>query len=277
MTRILWSGGRRARRARCCALVIVLLTPCGFADTMSGRGAVDSRIRVAPYAPDEVYRLRGFVGYQIDLEFESGESFVGLGAGDLESLTFAAQANHLFLKPKAAGVDTNLTVLTSRRAYHFDYSASARRPDPDVDDIVYALRFTYPPPPASARESEAALTRALDSAGAAPRNLDYWYCGSPELKPIAAADDGVQTRLRFGSLQEFPAIFLRNDDGSESLVNFTVDGADVIVHRVSRRLIVRRGELTGCIVNAAFGGAGGHASSGTVAPSVERVTRSPRP
>ena len=268
---------RHARRAHCCALVIALLAPCGFAGTLPERGALDSRIRVAPYAPDEVYRLRGFVGYQIDLEFEAGESFVGLGAGDLESLTFAAQANHLFLKPRAAGVDTNLTVLTTRRAYHFDYSASARRPDPGVEDMVYVLRFTYPPPPASAGESAAALARALDGAGAVPRNLDYWYCGSPELKPIAAADDGLQTRLRFGSLQELPAIFLRNDDGSESLVNFTVDGADVIVHRVSRRLIVRRGELTGCIVNAAFGGAGARASSGTVAPAVERVTRSRHP
>jgi type IV secretion system protein VirB9 len=51
----------------------------------------------------------------------------------------------------------------------------------------------------------------------------------------------------------------------------------VIVHRVSRRLIVRRGSLTGCVVNAAFGGASGRTSSGTVTPAVERVTRSPRP
>jgi type IV secretion system protein VirB9 len=276
VARILPSGSRRTRGARCCALVAVLLAPCSFAGALPERGAVDSRIRVAPYVADEVYRLRGFVGYQIDLEFEAGESFVGLGAGDLESLTFAAQANHLFLKPKAAGADTNLTVLTSRRAYHFDYSASARRPDPDVEDIIYVLRFTYPPPPASVKESAAALARALESAGA-PRNLDYWYRGSPELKPIAAADDGMQTRLKFGTQQELPAIFLRNDDGSESLVNFTVDGADVIVHRVSRRLIVRRGNLTGCIVNAAFGGADGHARSGTVTPAVERVTRSPHP
>ena len=87
----------------------------------------------------------------------------------------------------------------------------------------------------------------------------------------------MHTRLTFGPLQELPAIFLRNADGSESLVNFTVDGADVIVHRVRRRLSVRRGELTGCIVNAAFDRAGGHASSGTVTPSVERITRSPNP
>lgn len=269
-------GASRAIGTHCCALIAVLLAPCSFSATIPERGPVDSRIRVAPYLADEVYRLHGFVGYQIDLEFEPGESFVGLGAGDLESLTFAAQANHLFLKPRAAGVDTNLTVLTSRRSYHFDYSASAHRPDPGLDDIIYVLRFAYPPAPRSAMESDAALAHALESAGA-PRNLDYGYCGSPELKPIAASDNGVQTRLRFGSLQELPAIFLGNDDGSESLVNFTVDGADVVVHRVSRRLILRRGKLTGCVVNTAFGGAGGHVSSGTVAPAVERVTRSPHP
>jgi type IV secretion system protein VirB9 len=266
-----------AGRAGCCALVVALVMPCGFAGTTSEPRAGDSRIRVAPYAADEVYRLRGYVGYQIDLEFEPGESFVGLGSGDLESVTFAAQANHVFLKPRAAGVDTNLTVLTSRRAYHFDYTASAHRPDSEIDDVIYVLRFIYPPPPAPPGEAESALTRALDKAGAAPRNLDYWYRGSRELKPIAAADDGVQMRLRFDSLRELPAIFLRNDDGSESLVNFTIDGADLIVHRVSRRLIVRRGHLTGCIVNRAFGGAGGHVSSGTVSPAVERVTRSPQP
>src|ERR1700722_3862842 len=70
--------------------------------------ATDSRIRTVVYAADEVYRLRGYAGYQVDLEFESGESFVGLGAGDVEGLTFGAEGNHLFLKPRAAGIATNL-------------------------------------------------------------------------------------------------------------------------------------------------------------------------
>ena len=73
--------------------------------------------------------MRGFVGYQIDLEFESGETFVGLGAGDMEGLSFVGQENHLFLKPKAPKVATNLTVLTTRRHYHFDYVATAQRPN----------------------------------------------------------------------------------------------------------------------------------------------------
>ena len=49
------------------------------AETVPARGSLDGRIRTASYNSDQVYRLRGFVGYQIDLEFESGESFPRAG------------------------------------------------------------------------------------------------------------------------------------------------------------------------------------------------------
>ena len=90
------------------------------------------------------------VGYQIDLEFEPGETFVGLGAGDIEGLAFVGQDNHLFLKPKAAKVATNLTVLTNRRHYHFDYTARGAAPAARTD-VIYSLRFTYPQMPSQAR------------------------------------------------------------------------------------------------------------------------------
>jgi hypothetical protein len=35
-------------------------------------------------------------------------------------------------------------VLTNRRVYQFDHSASAERPDPDRQDVIYSLRFIYP-------------------------------------------------------------------------------------------------------------------------------------
>jgi len=129
-------------------LTLVSLTGPLYAEILPAIGSADSRIRVAPYSPDQVYRLKGFVGYQIDLEFEPGESFVGLGTGDVDGLSFVAQDNHLFLKPKAGRVATNLTVLTNRRHYQFAYTATAQRPDPDVQDVIYALRFTYPGSPA---------------------------------------------------------------------------------------------------------------------------------
>jgi type IV secretion system protein VirB9 len=239
-------------------------------------GAPDARIRVLTYGADEVYRLKGYVGYQIDLEFEPGEAFVGLGTGDIDSITFAAQDNHLFLKPKAGAVDTNLTILTTRRAYHFDYTTTERRPDPAFGDVIYVLRFAYPP--RTADHTADKIERGLaDATRARWHNLNYGYRGSPELKPQSVWDDGVQTRLRFSAQQELPAVFLGNDDGSESLVNFNVEGGEVVVQRVSRHFVVRRGRLEGCIVNEGFTGGGERLESGTVAPAVKRATRGAGP
>jgi type IV secretion system protein VirB9 len=249
----------------------------GLAGRVAAGEVADMRIRTTAYLSDVVYRLRGYVGYQIDVEFETGETFLGLGAGDLAGLRFAAKGNHLFLKPGAAGARTNITVLTNRRVYQFDYSATTQRPDPRDPDVIYALRFSYPTAsPTSSQDKE--VDRAL--AGPRPlavRNFQYGYCGSPSLKPTSAWDDGVQTHLQFAPREELPAIFLSNDDGSESLVNFTVEAEEVVVHRVGRRFIIRRGKLTGCIVNQAFAGPGDRLASGTLTPSVDRITRSAVP
>jgi type IV secretion system protein VirB9 len=267
---------RRAARnygAAAFAVCTLLHSVTPWAESVPVKGIIDSRIRVAAYNGDEVYKLRGFVGYQIDLEFEAGETFTGLGAGDLEGLSFVGQDNHLFLKPKAAKVATNLTVLTSRRHYQFDYIAVSQRPAADDPGVIYSLRFTYPPPPMQSAADAVAkrLDSQLESASAKrPRNIDYWYCGRPTLRPVAASDDGVHTRLRFAANADLPAIFVRNEDGSESLLNFSMDAGDVIVHRVARRFVLRRGKLTGCIVNQGFTGSGARLDSGTVTPDVER-------
>ena len=75
-----------------CAVTLVGgLSVAVQAETIPSPGLLDARVRVAPYSPDQVYRLTGFVGYQIDLQFEAGEAFVGLAAGDIEGLSFVAR------------------------------------------------------------------------------------------------------------------------------------------------------------------------------------------
>ena len=250
----------------------ILVVASVRAETVPNPGLLDPRIREARYNADEVYRVLGFVGYQTDLQFDAGETFVGLAAGDLKGISFVAQDNHLFLKPKAAKVGTNLTVLTNRRTYQLEYSASGERPDA-TQEVIYALRFTYPPEPV--KDSAERSVRPLESHR--PRNIDYWYCGNPALKPAAASDDGVHTRLTFAAHAEQPAVFVLNDDGSESLLNFSMDEGDVILHRIAKRLIVRRGALTGCIVNKGFVGGGEALKSHTVSEEVVRDTQGPRP
>ena len=260
----------------------LILTVCQSvqAETLPQKGTADSRIRKATYNPDEIYRLYGFVGYAIELTFEEGETGAGNAGGDLEAITFGWHDNHLILKPKAPNVGTNLVVYTNRRAYRFEYSASARKPDPRLDQVMYAVRFDYPPQYATKTGPSAAELAGRDlDAGAAgrKRNLDYWFCGSPAIKPVAASDDGVHTRLTFSAHAELPALFVRNDDGTESLLNFSMEDGDVVIHRVAARFILRRGQSTGCVVNKGYSGSGDRLQSGTVAPDVQRERREPNP
>lgn len=250
---------------------------CGIslaeAEVLPSRGEVDPRIRTAHYSPDQVYRLVGFVGFHLDLEFAADESFAGLSAGDPEALTYSAHDNVLTLRPKATMVHMNLTVSTTKRRYYFEYTAAAQPPTRGLDDVMYAVRFTYPPSPEGkgtptpTERVEDALARATASR---PRNVDYWFCGSRAIKPVAASDDGVHTRLTFSARRELPVIFVRNDDGSESLLNFSVDEGDVVIHRVAEKFILRRGKLVGCVVNKAFIGSGERLESGTITPDVTR-------
>lgn len=275
---------RRADEALARLLICVVGLCAAFgssAETLPTKGRVDGRIRTALYSSEEVYRLVGFVGYDIELIFEPGERFTGKGGGDLEAVTIEAYENQVHIKPRAAIVSTNLAIYTDRRAYRFDYSASARRPNPAVDEVMYAVRFTYSSSDAthvggtrSDREIDRELARAKVER---KRNTDYWFCGNRAVKPVAASDDGVQTRLTFGARAEIPAIFVRNADDTESLLNFSMDGGDVVIHRVAPKFIIRRGRLTGCIVNKAFQGSGERLESGTVSPHVERERREVRP
>ncbi len=248
------------------------------AETSPVRGKVDSRIRTAAYNAEEVYRLRGFVGYVIELVLEDGETFAGKGGGDLDGVTIDAHANSVLLKPRAAIVATNLVIYSDRRAYRFDYSVEARAPNRFSDDVVYAVRFLYPPRVDLGPSVDAELDRELALAKTSlPRNADYWFCGHRSLRPVAASDDGVHTRIAFPDRAELPAIFVRNEDGSESLLNFSMDDGDVVIHRLAPKFILRRGRLTGCIVNKGFDGAGTRLDSGTVSPRVERDRKAPRP
>lgn len=261
------------------ALGALLCGWAGPAHVQELTGTADARIRTVAYSAEAVYRLRGFVGFQIDVEFEPGESFQGLGAGDVEGLAFAAQGNHLFIKPRASTVRTNLTVLTTRRAYRFEYAALPGEPESAAGEVLFALRFRYPAPlsegvPVAGADIERQFS---EQAQQQHQNRNYWYCGAPALKPLEVEDDGVHTRLRFDPRAELPALFVRGDDGGESLLNFNVEHGEVVVHRIARQFVLRRGKLVGCVLNRGFVAEGRDLATGTVAPTVERATRGAGP
>ena len=270
-----------ARRIACsvCAALALSVAAGARAEFLPVPGKLDPRIRTVVYERDQVYRLYGFVGYELDLVFGAHEKFLGLSAGDPEDLIYSAHGHVLTLRPKALSVHTNITVTTSLHRYYFDYSAR-RGPPHDGVHVMYAVRFIYPGMPAVARAPTVTerVNAALKRAEHAPSvNRDYWYCGSPALRPVAASDNGIETRLTFGARRALPAVFVLNADGAESLVNFSMHQGTMVIERIAHRFVLRRGKLVGYIVNKAFTGAGKRLASGTISPAVRRVVRSARP
>ncbi len=167
-----------------CVLLNVVAAPSARADWVPESGAGDPRIRVAPYSNNRMYRLYGYVGYQIDIEFAPGERFEGLAVGDMESIAFKADGRHPCIRPRVPHLRTNLTVLTNLWSYEFDYSVLPRSPDKAVHQVIYALRFTYPSSPAVAvRRVRLRIAADLAHGPAVKRNFGYWYCRSPSVKP----------------------------------------------------------------------------------------------
>ncbi len=222
-----------------------------WAEVIPMPGVLDPRVRVTPYDEHQVYRVQGEVGYALDVQFEAGEHFVGLATGDRDGVDFSAQGEHLFLKPKAAVVATNLTVLTDRRVYRFEYVVAEARDVTAPSQVIFALRFEYPAAAAIASPLQGNEDNARSPVRTAepPRNERYAFCGAKELKPVKVWDDAVRTTLVFGAHQAWPAVFAVEADGSESLVNFTATANGLLLHRVSAHWVLRRGARVACLWN----------------------------
>jgi len=241
-----------------------------LASVVPAVGSVDPRVREIEYREDQVVSLTGQVGYHIDLQLENGERLVALAAGDSAAVDVAAEGAHVLLKPKAARVATNLTLVSSRRVYHFEYRANEA--PPPLQTAIFALRFRYAVAPSKGSPVATPVSAPAATVAALPRpvNRDYWYCGSPWLQPKSVTDDGVQTRVTFSKRGEWPAIFVANADGTESLLNFHAEGTTAVLHRVAPRFVLRRGRLVGCVENRGYAGSGEWLDNGAFDPNATR-------
>jgi type IV secretion system protein VirB9 len=245
------------------AAALLIGAAAAFAETTPVPGSADPRVRSVPYQAEEVVRLQGQVGYALEIELESGERLLDLAAGDTSAIDVGVRTNHVLIKPRRPVAGMNLTLLTDRRVYRFDYHAVRSTGEPAVQSVVYAVRFTYAAPTPAAPISTAP----------APRNSDYWYCGAPALRPVAAYDDEVHTHLKFSARSELPAAFVREDDDTESLANAHVEGDWLVLHRVAQRWVLRLGRLVGCIENRGFSGASARSERGAVGTNLVRELR----
>lgn len=185
------------------------------------------------------------------VELEPGEKLVGephigdavrwiiapAGAGQADSVT-----PMVVLKPKQAGLDTNLLLTTDRRAY---YLRLISKPE----EYLARVAFAYPEDEVRKwqvhlareeqrrkQEREAVQVSPVESL----ENLYFDYrieSINPHIRPVRVVDDGTKTFIQMtpdAAHREAPVLVVIGPDGPE-MVNYRVKGDMYIVDRLFER------------------------------------------
>ena len=233
-------------------LIIFLICENSFGAQMPRFLGTEKKFRSYLYNPNEVYRYIGHYTYQGFIEFEQGETIGTISMGNPSLWLFESLGNRLFLKPVGEdGSETNMTVITSKKVYHFELMAREAKGIADKN-LIFVVKFVYP----DEKEKnivEFAKTSASDEPDLrdlSKFNFNYQYTGEKNIAPSKVFDNGQFTYFQFSSKNaEIPAIFIVDADGFESLVNYRVTSDYIVVERVGAQFTLRNGSEIVCVYN----------------------------
>lgn len=263
------------------------VAPALALDIPSGAGQ-DSRVRFVNYQPYNITRVVGTLRSSVQVEFSPDEEIAHVALGNSVAWEVAPAGNILFLKPRENQPVTNISVVTTRRdGSKRSYQMELTVRDGSVaagQNTYFYLKYRYPADEAARKRADAEARAHAVKVGRAndvlalhedygPRNWKYSAQGSAAIQPQAVYDNGKVTTFSFSGNQEMPAIYIENSDGTESLVPKSASGDLVLVHAISRKFILRRGQDVLCIFNEAYAHEGINPGTQTTSPSVERVVK----
>ncbi|CAN7477712.1 P-type conjugative transfer protein TrbG [Caulobacter sp. LjRoot300] len=207
-----------------------------------------------------LYQIYTAPGRVTDIVLEPGEQLAGSGPiaagdtarwviGDTSSGEGEAQRVHILVKPTLPGLATNLVINTDRRTYYVELRAGAATYMASVawtypkDALIALAKPATPPRPAS-------TTSPPPQAPADPDfsrlNFDYRVSGDKVgWRPQQVYDDGAKVHLVFPAgitAGELPPLFLLDSAGKGGLVNYRVEGRQIIVDRLFDRAELRLGD-----------------------------------
>jgi type IV secretion system protein VirB9 len=213
----------------------------------------EKRFRAYVYNPNEVYRYIGHYLSQSYIEFEDEEKVQTISMGDTSSWQTVVMDNKLFLKPILNFANTNMTVMTNKRTYHFELDA-VEAASVMEDDVLFYIKFMYP----EAGDKNIVILDSAKRRNDLPdlRNLelynfDYEFSGSENIAPAKVFDDGEFTYMEFGnrSSYELPAVYAVDNNGYESVVNYRVIENYMVVEQLASQFTLRNGFDIVCIYN----------------------------
>lgn len=266
----------------------ILICGAAQAEVTPEYGKYDPRVRSLEYNKWDVTRLTTFFGVSTHIAFGADEKIVDIALGDPTAWEIIPRVNNLYIRPLADNPDTNLTIITDRRSYQFAlFTATRSETDKTAwqdPNLIYSLRFLYADEENERlrrEEEKTALQAKLDDAketlksqNLAEENIDYWVAGSKQITPTKAKDDGRFIYLTFSNNRDIPAIYEVDEFGEESLINTSVEGNIVVIHRMVKQLRLRKGSYVACVINRSFDlDSGKDNTTGTISTEVKRTIK----
>ena len=187
-----------------------------------------------------------------DIQLQPGETITDVALGDTERwmATPAASGDprnavpHLAVKPQVPGIETNLTIYTTKHIYHLLLRSRGR--------AMQEVEFYYPDELSEAmKDADAAAANAKQEAvdppgdsdnivkvaAVDPAQLNFAYTvAGPNIpwKPIRAFDDGSHVYVQMPAgmkSSEAPALLINAGSGTQ-MVNYRVKGNYYVVDRL---------------------------------------------
>lgn len=220
--------------------------------------ATDNRIKIVSYNANDIVTIHGSHFVSTAVYLDKNEAIIHIDIGDPLAWKVAPSKDVpyvLFVEPQLPQSDTNMTVLTTKRAYQF--RLFTRYGDtPQSSNVIFSLKFRYPDEERWQFENDLKQLQhgfMGDTSNNAVRwNYDYSFYGAKRIAPIQAVDNGTFTIFKFSKNTIIPAIFAVDNYRNESLVNFRVEGDYVFVQGVRHQFTLRNGQDVTTVYNDCF-------------------------
>lgn len=212
--------------------------------------AKENRIVRYTFSPEVIFRIFAVPNLHTHIELAEDEGLVEKPVlGDTIQWMVSGGPRNLYVKPVRDDIDTSMTVVTNKRTYQFQLIAGkqgAKRfqkvsfeyPDRDA-----AIKLGQEISLASAKAERDRLSGQIIRPNVDPASLNFAYeiDGDAPFKPTAVYSDDKFTYLRMPSIQDLPAVFLIDDAGNPSLINYKPETNLIIVERVAKKLLLKLG------------------------------------
>ena len=205
--------------------------------------------QIYPFSDNALYRLYAAPGQVTDIALEPGETLSAISAGDTVRWAVGDTASgagtsrqvHVMVKPFAAGLTTNLVILTDKRTYHLELASTEHT-------AMAALSWSYPQEALIAAKAAAEQGPPTIDRGLQVDDLKFRYAisgDSPPWKPVRVFDDGRKVYIQFPDgidRGEAPPLFVVGQDGQSELVNYRMRGNFYVVDRLFSKAELRLGQ-----------------------------------